>query len=225
MVPGLVALRAPRMAWVAPKLIRRVKGVTGGARPPSSSSTAFSSIESELVERLPRRRRADGVVGDVPERPSVVTESRRRGSLTAVEARGVGKGAAEGCETELLRKRLVKALEVMDPRRCRAMSFALLFPLSEDIVKERIERSGKMGRLISEPSEFSTQCRPQGWPVAEREWLRENRRRAECMGRASESYVLQMEVVRVGCAGAFGGGGGETLKWAVGWGSNDDGVV
>jgi hypothetical protein len=32
---------------------------------------------------------------------------------------------------------------VMDPRRCRAMSFAPLFPLSEDIVKKRIVRSGE----------------------------------------------------------------------------------
>ena len=46
-VPGLVAPRALRMAWVAPKLIRRLKDAEGGARPPSSSSTAFSSIESE----------------------------------------------------------------------------------------------------------------------------------------------------------------------------------
>lgn len=48
------------------------------------------------------------------------------------------KGAVVGCETELLRKRLVKALEVIEPRRCRAMSFTLVveFPLSEDMVKK-----------------------------------------------------------------------------------------
>jgi hypothetical protein len=103
----------------------------------SSSSMAFSSIESEFVDRLPRRKRAE-VVGEVPESPSVVTESLRRWSLAAEEASGVGKGTDAGCETELLRKRLVKALEVIEPRRCRAMSFALVvgFPLSEDMVRK-----------------------------------------------------------------------------------------
>jgi phage gp16-like protein len=103
----------------------------------SSSSIAFSSIESEFVDRLPRRRMAE-VLGEVPERPSVVTESLRRWSLAAEEASGVEKGAAVGCETELFRKRLVKALEVIEPRRCRAMSFALVvgFPLSEDMAKK-----------------------------------------------------------------------------------------
>lgn len=56
--PGLEppGVRMLRMAW-APKLIRRTKGVVGAVRDmASSSSTAFSSMESELlVEMLPRR--------------------------------------------------------------------------------------------------------------------------------------------------------------------------
>lgn len=47
------------------------------------------------------------------------------------------KGVAGAWEVELLRKRLVKALEVIDPRRCRAMSFVFAgeFPLSEDMIE------------------------------------------------------------------------------------------
>jgi hypothetical protein len=64
-----------------PKLMRRTKGVFGAvlATPGiSSSSIAFSSIESELVEMLPRRiLKVAGLVGEVPERPMVVTDSRR----------------------------------------------------------------------------------------------------------------------------------------------------
>jgi hypothetical protein len=157
-VPGLVTPRAFRMAWVAPKLMRRLneaEAEAGGPRAPSSSSMAFSSNESELVERLARRRRAEGVLGEVPERPRVVTESLRRGSFAAAAASGVGKLDAGACETELLRKRLEKALEVMDPRRWRAMSFGLLneFPLSEDIVKKREDCTrGENGTVISERS-------------------------------------------------------------------------
>jgi len=43
----------------------------------SSSSIALSSMESELVDMLPLRTKADVLVGEVPERPMVVTESRR----------------------------------------------------------------------------------------------------------------------------------------------------
>jgi hypothetical protein len=127
------------MPWVAPKLIRRLRAEAGAVRGLSSSSMAFSSIESEFVDRLARRKSDEVVVGDVPERPSVVTDNLRRGSFMAAVARGVGNGAAGGCETELVRKRLVKALEVMEPRRCRAMSLGLAaaFPASEDIVKNK----------------------------------------------------------------------------------------
>lgn len=138
LAPGLTGPRAPRMAWAAPKLIFRVKGVTGAGRDGvSSSSMAFSSAESELVDRLARRRKAEVLVGDAPERPTVVTESRRRWSLAA--ANDVGKGWVV---VELLRNRLVKALEVIDPRRCRCVSFVLVVvvmgsPVSEDMVKRR----------------------------------------------------------------------------------------
>jgi hypothetical protein len=64
-----------------PKLMRRTKGVFGAvlaAPGMSSSSMAFSSIESELVDMLPRRiLKVGGFVGDVPERPMVVTDRRR----------------------------------------------------------------------------------------------------------------------------------------------------
>ena len=76
--PGLVPPRMPRIACAAPKLMRRAKGVVGAVRAKSSSSTAFSSIESELVDMLARRRKEAEGVGEVPESPSVVMESLRR---------------------------------------------------------------------------------------------------------------------------------------------------
>lgn len=64
-----------------PKLIRRTNGVVGAVLEyMSSSSMALSSIESELLEfvdMLPRRMK-EVFVGEVPDRPSVVTERRRR---------------------------------------------------------------------------------------------------------------------------------------------------
>lgn len=64
-----------------PKLIRRTKGVLGTVLEyMSSSSIALSSIESELLElvdMLPRRMK-DVFVGEVPERPRVVTDRRLR---------------------------------------------------------------------------------------------------------------------------------------------------
>lgn len=78
MPPG--GARIERIAW-APKLMRRAKGVVGAVRAISSSSTAFSSMESELfVEMLPRRKPAKGVAdaGPVPDKPRVVTDKRRR---------------------------------------------------------------------------------------------------------------------------------------------------
>lgn len=131
LVPGLMDPRAPRMAWAAPRLMRRVKGETGMARGPlSSSSMAFSSIESEFVERLARRRSADGVVGEVPDKPMVVTESLRRCSFMVTDAMGVGKAVAGAWATELFLKRVEKAPEEREPRRCwRAISFGLVFEL------------------------------------------------------------------------------------------------
>lgn len=126
------------MAW-APKLMRRVYGVVGAVRADarSSSSTAFSSIRSELlVEILPLRMPLNGApfVGDVPDRPSVVMERRRRGSPMEEAFMGPGN-AGVPVEAEPLRwNRPVKAPEVTEPRRWRGMSEGLL-ELSPDIVK------------------------------------------------------------------------------------------
>ncbi len=151
LVPGLVPVRMPRMAWLAPTLMRRVNGAVGAVRVASSSSTALSSIESALVERLALRMKEAEAVGEVPDRPSVVMESLRRCSFMAAVDKGPGKGATGTCEVELLRNRLVKAAEVTDPRRCgRAMSLdetlLVLLPLSEDIVTERRIGAGR-GRI------------------------------------------------------------------------------
>jgi len=86
-LPGLPFGRMLRMFEV-PKLIRRTNGVVGAVLEyMSSSSMAFSSIESELLEfvdMLPRRMK-EVLVGEVPERPSVVTERRRRPVSTGPE--------------------------------------------------------------------------------------------------------------------------------------------
>jgi hypothetical protein len=145
LLPGLVPPRMPRMACAAPKLMRRVKGVVGAVRT-SSSSTAFSSIESELVDRLARLMNEAEALGDVPDRPSVVMDSLRRCSFIAAVESGPGKGVTGFCE--LLRNRLVRAAEVTEPRRCeRAISlgevvFEVPVPLvlSEDMMGERRER-------------------------------------------------------------------------------------
>ncbi len=111
---GLVPLpRMLRIAW-APKLMRRVKGVVGAVRQlPSSSSTAFSSIESELVDMLDRRA-LNEAVGGFP-RPRVEMESRRPLSLPMAVEMGPGKTGGP-CETELLRNMLVKPVPI-EPRR------------------------------------------------------------------------------------------------------------
>lgn len=148
----------PRMAWLAPKLMRRVKGVVGAVRALSSSSMAFSSVDS-LVERLARRRNDEGVVGDVPDRPKVETESLRRVSKP-VAVIGPGKPVTGGCEIELLLNRLLRAAEATSESRlccCRFMSLGLLLlgnELSEDIVKRgEIARAGKDGWFISKTAE------------------------------------------------------------------------
>ena len=94
MLPGLVPPRIPRMACAAPRLMRRVKGVVGAVRATTSaSSTAFSSIESELVDRLARRRNEAEALGEVPDRPRVVMESLRRWSFMAAVESAPGNGA------------------------------------------------------------------------------------------------------------------------------------
>lgn len=136
--PGLEppGARMERMA-LAPKLIRRAKGVVGAVRfEVSSSSMAFSSMESELlVEMLPRRMPpkapvADAGAGGPPERPRVVTERRRRGSLAAAAALPLVP-----VEVELLRwKRLENAAEVTEPRRSREPEEGGLLSRSLDMV-------------------------------------------------------------------------------------------
>ena len=79
-----------------PKLMRRTNGVVGAvlALPcaASSSSMALSSMESELVDMLPRRMpKGTPLLGEVPERPRVVMERRRR-SLAAGLGGATGKG-------------------------------------------------------------------------------------------------------------------------------------
>lgn len=125
--------RMERMA-LAPKLIRRTKGVVGAVRVEfSSSSMAFSSMESELlVEILPRLIPPNappvaeaGGAGPPPDRPRVVTERRRRGSLAAA-ADDIWL-PFEPVEMELLRwKRLENAAEVTEPRRSREPEGGLL---------------------------------------------------------------------------------------------------
>lgn len=106
----------------------------------SPSSMALSLMESELVETLARRiKAAEVLVGEVPGRPKVATETLRRWLSSMDVAKGVGKPVTEGCEMELLRKRLVRVLEVTDPRLCcRAISLLELLEdeLSEDMMKE-----------------------------------------------------------------------------------------
>lgn len=80
--PGLLPGRNPLMAE-APKLMWRTNGVVGAvlvlAEVPSSSSMALSSIESELVDTLPRRRpKGTPELGVVPDSPRVVMDRRRR---------------------------------------------------------------------------------------------------------------------------------------------------
>jgi len=94
---------------------------------------------------------AEAPLGDVPDRPRVVMESLRRCSFIAAVESEPGKGATGFCE--LLRKRLVKAAEVTDPRRCdRAISLGevevvleLPAPLvlsEDDMMGERKRRAG-----------------------------------------------------------------------------------
>ena len=143
LVLGLEPLaRMVRMAG-APKLMRRVKGVVGAVRlMPSSSSIAFSSIESELVDMLDRRALNDAV-GELA-RPRVEIETRRPRSLViAVE---MGPGMFVGaCEMELLRNMLARP--PMEPRRGRA-SPALLLLLS-DMMEIEARDTCRLGGVAS----------------------------------------------------------------------------
>ncbi len=126
----------PRMAC-PPKLMRRVKGVVGAVRAlevASSSSMAFSSMESELlVEMLPLRRPKDAAaVGEVPDRPSVEMERRRRWSFMAADVMGPAKTGFTA-DVELLRgKRFANVADVTELRRLREVPAALSW-LSDDM--------------------------------------------------------------------------------------------
>lgn len=122
-LPGLPLGRYPLMVELellapepeAPKLTRRTKGVVGAVlERPSSSSMALSSMD-EFVEMLPRRMKVAGVVGEVPDRPMVVTERRRplRGSAAPLLGPENEPFPLEGPRW----KRLDNAAWVMEPRR------------------------------------------------------------------------------------------------------------
>ena len=126
------------MAW-APKLRWRVYGVFGMVLAESSSSTAFSSMDSEFVVEILPRRRPNGELadcGEVPERPKVVTERRRRWSRAAAAAAESLAGTLP-VEVELLRwKRFDNAAEVTEPRRPAAPLGGELFEPSLDMINE-----------------------------------------------------------------------------------------
>lgn len=102
--------------------MRRAKGEVGPALVDSSSSTALSSIESELVVEILPRLIPNGVLaelGEAPDRPSVVTDSLRRWSLAAAEL-------PFPADVELLRwNRLEKAAEVTEARRSPLLELSL----------------------------------------------------------------------------------------------------
>jgi hypothetical protein len=117
--------------------MRRAKGVVGTLREgPSSSSIAFSSMKSEpAVETLPRRPpNVNGVdcVGEVPDRPIVAIDMRRRWSCAAAVVMGPGNGAVGAPEVLFDRPNmLLKVWEVKEPRRgpAEASLGGLLLPL------------------------------------------------------------------------------------------------
>ncbi len=139
-MPGLTPPLADRRAC-APNEMRRTKGVVGLLRAgPSSSSIAFSSKESEpAVDMLPRRPpKVKGVdwVGDVPDKPRVEIDMRRRWSWAAAVVIGPGKGAVGAPDVLLDRpKMLLKVWVVKEPRRGFADSFGGVVSLLPDIVR------------------------------------------------------------------------------------------
>lgn len=124
--PGLPLFVLARRAW-APTDMRRVKDAFEGRRAgpaepagPSSSSIALSSSESERSETLPRRppkEKGVACVGDVPDKPSVEIDKRRRWSWAAAVEIGPGKGAV-GPPVLLDRPKMeLKVWVVKEPRR------------------------------------------------------------------------------------------------------------
>jgi len=115
--------------------MRRANGVVGALRPGlSSSSMAFSSIESERsVETLPRRPpnvKGAACVGEVPDKPSVEMDIRRRWSWAAAVVIGPGKGAVGAPDVLFDRpKMLLKVWVVKEPRRGRGEESGEVFSL------------------------------------------------------------------------------------------------
>lgn len=113
----------------APKLIRRARGVVGAVtdNPSPSSSMTLSSIAVPLVpalETLPRLEasavKGEVWVGEVPDRPSVEMDTRRRlCTLAAAVAIGLGKAAVPA--VALVGERLNRPVKVWpgvkEPRR------------------------------------------------------------------------------------------------------------
>jgi len=124
--------------------MRRANGVVGALRPGlSSSSIALSSIESERsVETLPRRPpkvKGATCVGDVPLKPTVAMDMRRRWSWAAAVVIGPGNGAVGAPEVELDRpKMLLKAWVVKEPRRARVEDSGGLFSLFDMLMADMV---------------------------------------------------------------------------------------
>lgn len=109
------------MAALPPKLMCRAKGVVGAVLGPpnmaSSSSMAFSLIESELVDMLPRRMKEEVSVGEVPESPMVVIDKRRLCASALPLPLPLGKGGPADAFEGPREKRLDKAAWVIELRR------------------------------------------------------------------------------------------------------------
>lgn len=107
------------MAALPPKLMCRAKGVVGAVLGPpnmaSSSSMAFSLMESELVDMLPRRMKEVVSVGEVPESPMVVIDKRRL--CASALPLPLGKGGPAGAFEGPRENRLDKAAWVIELRR------------------------------------------------------------------------------------------------------------
>lgn len=135
-LPVAAMLPLRKLRGGPPILIRR-KGVVGAVLgdPDSSSSTAHSSIDSELVEVLALRKWYGALVdvGEAPCKPRVETERRRRcGSFMLTAAGGITEGDPFGMDEFRWNKLLNTALPT-DPRRARDMFslFSLLDMVAE----------------------------------------------------------------------------------------------
>jgi len=130
--------------------MRRTKGVVGALRAgASSSSMALSSMASEFaVETLPRltKGKAAPWVGDVPDKPSVEMDIRRRWSCAAL-AIGLGNGDVGLPEVLFDRpKMLLKVCVVNEPRRAlpSLASLSLLLDILDGLDAGEVVRVSRM---------------------------------------------------------------------------------